>query len=242
MANRTRTVLIVEKSPTLRYYFGMLLKRLEYTSLTSATPEEALRVLEHTVPSLVLTDVVFPTMSGIEFLKKLKSSERTRGVPVIVLTDEQAEDQRSASFTAGCAAYLDKQVDPGHLYRVIQKASEPVPRSNIRINTSLRAVVGDEREAGVKASAGYASMISEGGLYVRTLAQRPERETMQVTITIRDREIRAKAVVLYSRSLEGGAFQEPGMGLKFVEISEGDREFLRTFIQEQLTADIKPGK
>jgi hypothetical protein len=48
-------------------------------------------------------------------------------------------------------------------------------------------------------------------------------------------------MVLYSHAMEEGTFREPGMGMKFVEISEEDRSFLRSFIKAQLTSDIMPG-
>ena len=55
---------------------------------------------------------------------------------------------------------------------------------------------------------------------------------------INGRKVMANAVVLYSVDLGPGEFKEPGMGLKFVDISEQDRNFLRQFIRDHLIADI----
>ena len=55
---------------------------------------------------------------------------------------------------------------------------------------------------------------------------------------LNDRAIQAKAEVLYSHLMEGGAFREPGMGMRFTDISEDDRLFVRHFIKERLTADL----
>lgn len=41
--------------------------------------------------------------------------------------------------------------------------------------------------------------------------------------------------------MEGGFFREPGMGMRFVDISPEDRTFVRHFIKEQLTSDIVIG-
>jgi hypothetical protein len=73
---------------------------------------------------------------------------------------------------------------------------------------------------------------------VRTLAPEARNALIPIRLFIQDREIRAKAVVLYTNAMERGAFREPGMGLKFIEISEDDRNFLRKFIHEQLISDI----
>jgi hypothetical protein len=126
-------------------------------------------------------------------------------------------------------------VEPASLYRAVQAATETTPRSNIRLVTSLEAVVGDaDRSA-------QATKISEGGLYLRTPVLRPKDAVTPVRIFIKDHEIKATAVVLYSHAPEGGAAGEAGMALKFIEITDEDRKFLRGFIKEQLTSDILPG-
>jgi hypothetical protein len=101
-------------------------------------------------------------------------------------------------------------------------------------------IVGDGTVAGGAARTEYATAISEGGLYVRTLYPQPQNALTPVRIFIGDREIPAKTVVLYSFTMGGGPFKEPGMGLKFVEIPDADRNFIRSFIKQQLTQDISP--
>jgi DNA-binding response OmpR family regulator len=160
---------------------------------------------------------------------------------VIVLTAEEDAHIRSACLGMGCAAYLIKPVEPDHLFRTIQTVLEPTPRVNIRLSTSLKAVVGEGTARDGAERTDYATTISEGGLYLRTLSSQPKNALIPVRIFIKDREIRAKAMVLYSHAMEEGTFREPGMGMKFVEISEEDRSFLRSFIKAQLTSDIMPG-
>ncbi len=63
-----RTVLLVDGSATMRYYYAILLKRLEFTVMVAESAEEALTLMENTVPSLILTDIVLPKMSGIDFI------------------------------------------------------------------------------------------------------------------------------------------------------------------------------
>jgi len=237
----TRSVLIVDNSPTMLCFHGILLKRLEYAVQTAATPEDALKIMDQTVPCLVLTAVSFPSMSGIDLIRAIKSRERTKGIPVIVLTAEADHAVRSACLRAGCVAYLNKPADAGTLYRTIQAAVEATPRKNLRISTSLKAVVGDDGAPDLKARTEYATEISERGAYVRTLTPQAKDSFIPIRIYMKDREIRAKAVVLYTRTLERGALREPGMGLKFIEISEKDSEYLRKFINDQLVADIVVG-
>jgi hypothetical protein len=53
-------------------------------------------------------------------------------------------------------------------------------------------------------------------------------------------EIKAKAAVLYSYAENEGPYREPGMGVKFIEIADRDRNAIRQFIKGQLTRDIVP--
>jgi CheY-like chemotaxis protein len=223
------------------YYHGILLKRLEYAVLTANTPEDALKIMDQTVPSLVLTAISFPSLNGVDFIKAIKSRDRTKVVPVIVLTAEEDASVRSACLSSGCLAYLIKPVDAGTLYRTIQTAMEATPRENIRISTSLKAVVGEEDAKDATERIEYATEISEKGAYVRTLAPKAKNALIPIRIYVKDHEIRVKAVVLYTHTIERGAFREPGMGLKFTEISENDRAYLRSFINAQLVSDIVIG-
>lgn len=221
------------------YYHGILLRRFEYEVVTASSAEDALDAAGRSVPSIVITESALPRMSGVELIKKLKAAERTREVPVIVLSGETDSRLQEDCRDAGACAYLLKPVDPELLYRTVQSASERLPREHIRLETCLKVIVGDGSALGGAERTEYATAISEGGLYVRTLYPQPKNALTPIRISVGDREIRAKAVVLYTCQLEGGTFREPGMGMKFIDISAADRAFLREFIRRQLTGDIR---
>jgi len=138
----------------------------------------------------------------------------------------------------GCAAWFSKDVEPDALYRKLQSLVEATPRQHIRLNTSVKVIVGDSTAMGGSARTEYASAISEGGLYVRTQYPQPQNALTPVRILLDGGEVRAKAVVLYSYAKNEGPYREPGMGLKFVEISDQDRRLIRQFIKDQLTRGI----
>ncbi len=99
-------------------------------------------------------------------------------------------------------------------------------------------IVGDGTAMGGTARTEYAKAISEGGLSVRTLYPQPRNALTPIRIFIGNREILATTVVLYSFTRGGGPFKEPGMGMKFIEITDSDRNFIRGFIKEQLTRGL----
>ncbi len=225
-----RTVLIVDGSPTILLYHSVLMQRLRYAVLTAPDPEQALQLLEHTVPSIILTGLTFARTSGIDFIKQLKSNGRTKAVPVIVLTALEDKATRVDCLAAGCNAYLSKPVEPSCLFWTVQEVAEQIPRQFVRINTSIKTIADGKHE--------YATSLSEDGLYLRTLAPRQKNDLVSITMVVDGREIRTQASVLYRMDIGRGAFKEPGMGLKFVDISEDDRNFLRKFIRDRLIADV----
>ncbi|MCF7817656.1 MAG: response regulator [Kiritimatiellales bacterium] len=61
-------------------------------------------------PRVVLLDLKLPKVSGMEVLKKLKSDERTRTIPVVVLTSSQEEKDMVESYKLGVNSYIVKPV------------------------------------------------------------------------------------------------------------------------------------
>lgn len=233
-----RTVLLIDGSSSMLYYNGILMKRLQYAVLTAAKPEDALHLMANEIPSAILMATTFPRMSGLDFMKTMKSDIRLKDVPIVILTGDKSEANRAACLSLGCAAYLTKPVHPYHIFNTIQAATEHTQRQHVRLKTSLKTIVGNGAATGVE----YATSISEGGLFLRTLFPRPIDEIIPVQLFINDTVINAKASVLYTYTLGKGAFKEPGMGMKFVEISPEDRDFLRSLILDQLTNDIEQGE
>jgi CheY-like chemotaxis protein len=62
-------------------------------------------------PKLVLLDLKLPRIDGLEVLRRLKSSEETRQIPVVVLTSSQEESDMVESYRLGVNSYVVKPVD-----------------------------------------------------------------------------------------------------------------------------------
>ncbi|HNV83891.1 MAG TPA: response regulator [Arenimonas sp.] len=63
------------------------------------------------MPKLVLLDMKMPRMDGLQVLRKLKSAEKTRHIPVIMLTSSQEESDLMNSYLSGVNSYIVKPVD-----------------------------------------------------------------------------------------------------------------------------------
>lgn len=224
---------------SMLYYFGMILTRLGYKVSTASSAEEALKIMDDAVPLLVVSEIRLAKMNGITLLRMIKERPRLAAIPVIVLTSENDPGLKDTCLRAGCAAYLNKPIAPEMLYKAIQSACEDLPRQYIRLQTSLKIIVRNGSILGGGERTEYATAISEGGLYIRTLYPQPVNTLLTLTLFLDDQKIKAKAVVLYGFTLGQGPFLEPGMGMKFVEISDEGRGAIRDFIRKHLTGDLE---
>jgi len=68
------------------------------------------REIEHK-PKVVLLDLKLPKVDGLEVLRKIKSDERTKDIPVVVLTSSNEEKDRIESYRLGVNSYIAKPVD-----------------------------------------------------------------------------------------------------------------------------------
>lgn len=87
--------------------------RDDYKIMAAKDGETAIRALEKsTLPDLILLDIIMPGLNGYEVIKRLKSDERTRGIPVIFITALDATDDESLGFEMGAVDYITKPFKP----------------------------------------------------------------------------------------------------------------------------------
>ena len=111
MAEGASTILIVDDEATNRLLFESQLKKEGYTIMTAASGKEALQFIERQLPDLILLDVMMPGISGFDVAEKLKSDERTRAIPIIMVTALDDREARMTALSKGAEEFLSKPVD-----------------------------------------------------------------------------------------------------------------------------------
>jgi CheY-like chemotaxis protein len=72
-------------------------------------------------PDLILLDLKLPKVSGHEVLRRLKADERTRHIPVIVLSSSKEDEDVEACYELGANSYVVKPVDFGQFTETVQR-------------------------------------------------------------------------------------------------------------------------
>ncbi len=235
---KKRLLILVDSDGAHQYYASILLQRLEYTIYTTKTAEEALEIMDISIPALILADANLSGMSGLEFIKQLKGNPRTRSIPVILYSPGSNPSVRESCLREGAAAFLQKPVNAEDLYAAIQRATEATPRTYVRLNTCLDVIVGNEDGTNAAMLNDCVTALSENGMYVSTTRTRPKGVQLPITLFLGNAAVKIVGMVLYSFDRSTGPLRTPGMGIKFIRISPEDQTLIKAFIEKQLTDDL----
>lgn len=103
-----KTVLVVDDLQAQLNLIAGYLEQEGFKVMTAVDGNEALAKAAAQVPDLVITDLVMPEMSGLEFCRKLKKNPETAEVPVIACTTKDRDMDKKWAKKQGVAAYIVK--------------------------------------------------------------------------------------------------------------------------------------
>ncbi len=112
------TILVVEDNPDMREFICSELS-CAYNVLRAANGKEGLEVAMDKLPDLVISDVMMPEMDGYELCKHLKAGEKTKQIPVLMLTSKTELDMRLTGYEQGADDYVAK---PFNVQELLAKA------------------------------------------------------------------------------------------------------------------------
>jgi two-component system, OmpR family, phosphate regulon response regulator PhoB len=103
-----KRVLLAEDDRFLRKACESGLRQRGITVISAADGEAALQLAQSDAPALILLDMLMPKMTGLEVLRRLRADERTREIPVLVLSNSSREEDIRAVTQLGIEGYLVK--------------------------------------------------------------------------------------------------------------------------------------
>jgi DNA-binding response OmpR family regulator len=114
-ADRPACVLIVDDERANRELLKVMLAPEGFLLLTASSGEEALAIVAHQPPDLILLDVMMPGMDGYEVAGKIKGDAATNSVPIIMVTAMDDHKARMLGLSAGVEDFLTKPLDRAEL-------------------------------------------------------------------------------------------------------------------------------
>jgi CheY-like chemotaxis protein len=119
-------VLLVEDDQALAQMYRVKLERDGYTVRVAGDGEEALAMVAEWLPDLIFLDIRLPRMDGLAFLERLRRSQRTQNIPVVIVSNYSEEELVARGLQLGALEYLIKsQTTPGQLSQGISEWARP---------------------------------------------------------------------------------------------------------------------
>ena len=114
-------VLFVEDDPTVAQMYRLKLELDGYQVIMAKDGEEGLRLAREVDPDIVFLDIRLPKVDGFSVLEGLRATDRTRNVPVVILSNYGEQELVDRGLRLGALEYLIKsQTTPAHLSRGVE--------------------------------------------------------------------------------------------------------------------------
>jgi DNA-binding response OmpR family regulator len=114
-----RVVVLVEDHPTQREAIRPCLIEKNFHVETATDYHGAIKVLTDCVPDLLCLDMTLPRESGLELCEYIRSDERLRFVPILVISDRSSPEDMANAEDAGANAFLKKPVTRDRLLKYV---------------------------------------------------------------------------------------------------------------------------
>ena len=111
----THRILIVEDEPSIAELIAINLIHAGYEVERALQTEVALNMMRDELPSLLILDWMLPGKSGVQFARELRANERTRGLPILMLTAKSEESDKVLGLDSGADDYVTKPFSPKEL-------------------------------------------------------------------------------------------------------------------------------
>lgn len=145
-------ILLVEDEPAIQELIAANLARAGHHVVRASDAETAQRIVREALPDLVLLDWMLPGASGVQLAKQLRQDERSKDLPIILLTARSEDTDKELGLNQGADDYLTKPFSPRELIarinallrrRAPQKTSEVIEVKGLLLDPADQRVYGN---------------------------------------------------------------------------------------------------
>lgn len=120
MLNSNYEILVIDDNPINSKLVSDLLTLDGFNVKKCFDAEEALVLLQGTLPNLILMDIGLPGMDGLQLTHKLKSEERTKNIKIVAVTAFAMKSDQDRIRLAGCDGLITKPIDTRTFTKIIK--------------------------------------------------------------------------------------------------------------------------
>jgi len=113
-------VLVADDDADILTLVALRFRRSGLEVILARDGEEALELIKTRTPDVAVLDIAMPKLTGLEVVRRLRSSEATKDLPVVLLTARAAEKDIELGLEAGADEYITKPFSPQDLYACVQ--------------------------------------------------------------------------------------------------------------------------
>lgn len=131
-------ILCVDDDDAIRFLLQKILSAAGHDAKACATGRDALELIAHHAPDLLVLDLQMPGLSGFEVCRRLKANPFTASIPILMVTAQSDIESKVLGFEAGADDYLGKPFLPqeltvrvASLLRLVRRESERNPSSGL---------------------------------------------------------------------------------------------------------------
>ena len=148
------TILVVEDEPQVQELVAVNLEHAGHRVRRASSASEAVSSIREELPDVLILDWMLPDESGISLTRRLREDERTRSLPILMLTARAMEQDKISGLEAGADDYLTKPFSPKELAarikavlrrRAPQLSGDAVEIGGLRLDPSTRRVTAKDR-------------------------------------------------------------------------------------------------
>jgi DNA-binding response OmpR family regulator len=115
VTERRKKILIVDDESSMVSVLKRHISNAGYEFEAATNGHEALEKIQHEVPDLVVLDLMMPDMNGFEVCRRIRAEEKTKALPVLIITALRSESDVSTAAACGANELIVKPIDGEHL-------------------------------------------------------------------------------------------------------------------------------
>lgn len=115
-----QNILYVDDAHSLRQLVEMVLSK-NYMVTCAEDGQQGLELANSNHYDLIISDINMPKMNGFELLEALRSSERYKFTPILMMTTEASQEMKDKGKALGATGWIIKPFDPDKLLKVIER-------------------------------------------------------------------------------------------------------------------------